>query len=455
MTGVATSPAAAIQTYHDLLTDDVAADSDRQLADQLQRRGLFFGTRAMCSVLRPRFLTAEQYAFIQGRARPILRAFRKAYEAAVADEGFRAQFGLLPWEEELVRDDPGFRDPSPTSRLDAFFVDGTGELQFVEYNAETPAAPAYNDELSEVFLGLPAMREFLRRYDARPLPTRHGVLHALLDAHAQWSGRRETPRIAILDWQDVPTRSEFVLFERYFGSQGLPCIIVDPGEVEYRSGRLSAGDFGITLIYKRVLISELVERGGLAHPVVRAVRDGAVCMVNPFRCKLLHKKASLAVIQDERNRALFDAEEQAAIAAHIPWTRRVEDRRTVYRGQPVDLLPFIHEHREQLVLKPNDEYGGKGIVLGWLTEARRWEEAVRGALEEPSIVQERAAIPSEPYPSLRDGRLEVTPRQQDTNPYVLFGAYVDGCLTRLSTEPLLNVTAGGGSAVPTFIVAER
>ncbi|OGT25023.1 MAG: hypothetical protein A2Z17_06475 [Gammaproteobacteria bacterium RBG_16_66_13] len=455
MTGTATSLSAAIHTYHDLLTDDIAADSQTQLTAQLQRHGLFFGDRAICSVLRPRFLTDEQYGFVRERARPILRAFRKAFETAVADQTFRAQFGLLPWEEELVRQDPGFRDPSPTSRLDAFFVSETDQLRFVEYNAETPAAPAYNDMLSEVFFGLPAMREFLRRYDVRPLPARHGVLHALLDAFAQWSGRREAPRIAILDWQDVPTYSEFVLFEKYFRAQGLPCIIADPREVEYRDGRLVAGDFVITLIYKRVLISELVERGGLDHPVVRAVRDGAACMVNPFRCKLLHKKASLAVIQDERNRRLFDAAEQSAIDAHIPWTRRVEERRTMYRGQPIDLVPFILEHREQLVLKPNDEYGGKGVVLGWLTDVRRWEEAVQSSLAEPSIVQERAVVPSEPYPSLRDGRLEVTERQQDTNPYVLFGAYVDGCLTRLSTEALLNVTAGGGSTVPTFTVAKR
>lgn len=455
MIGAVTSLSAAIHTYHELLTDEVAADSQAQLTDQLQRHGLFFGDRAICSVLRPRFLTDEQYRFIQKRAHPVLRAFRKAHEAAVADERFRSQFGLLPWEEALVHQDPGFRDPSPTSRLDAFFVGDTGELRFVEYNAETPAAPAYNDMLSEVFFGLPAMREFFRRYDVRPLPARHGVLHALLDAYAQWAGRREVPRIAILDWRDVPTYSEFVLFEKYFTSQGVPCIIADPREVEYRDGRLAAGEFVITLIYKRVLISELVARGGLAHPVVRAVRDGAACMVNPFRCKILHKKASLAVIQDERNSRLFNADERAAIAAHIPWTRRVEERRTMYREQPIDLVPFILEHREQLVLKPNDEYGGKGVVLGWLTDGRSWEAAVQHAIAEPSIVQERAAVPSEPYPTLRDGHLEVTERQQDTDPYVLFGAYVDGCLTRLSTEPLLNVTAGGGSTVPTFTVTKR
>lgn len=446
---------AAIQDYHDLLTDQVASDSQGQLTDQLRRRGLFFGERAICTVLRPRFLTNVQYAYVQRAAALVLRAFRKAYDAAMADDAFRAQFGLLPWEEELVRSAPGFRNPSPTSRLDAFLVGETGELRFVEYNAETPAAQAYNDALSEVFLALPAMRAFLQQYDVRPLPGRHGVLHALLDAHVQWSGRREVPRIAILDWRDVPTFSEFVLFEQYFTAQGLPCRIIDPREVEYRGGRLVADDFEITLIYKRVLLSELVARGGLDHPAVRAVRDGAVCMVNPFRCKVLHKKASLAVIQDERNSALFDAEESAAVAAHIPWTRRVEERRTLYGGRPVDLVPFIIEQRERFVLKPNDEYGGKGVVLGWLSDTPAWEAAVRSALLEPSIVQERAAVPTEPYPSLRGGRVEITDRQQDTDPYVFYGGYVDGCLTRLSTAPLLNVTAGGGSTVPTFTVTKR
>ena len=63
----------AIETYHDLLTDEVAADSWGQLEEQLQRRGLYFGNRPLCTVLRPRFLTPEQYTFLRQRIRPLLR----------------------------------------------------------------------------------------------------------------------------------------------------------------------------------------------------------------------------------------------------------------------------------------------------------------------------------------------------------------------------------------------
>jgi glutathionylspermidine synthase len=445
----------AIESYHELLTYDLASDSQEKLDDQQQRRGITFGGRPLCSVLRPRFMTSEQYRFLQTRVGLLLHAFDKIYRRALEDEAFRQQFGLLDWEEELVRHDSGFRAPSPTSRVDTFFVQGRGGLRLTEYNAETPASPAYNDVLAEVFYGLPVMREFLRQYEVRYAPARHSVLNALVDAYQQWAGRRNAPRIAILDWEEVPSYSEFVMFADYFKSQGLECVIADPREVEYRNGRLMVGDFHITLIYKRVLISELVARGGLDQPVIRAVRDGAVCMVNPFRCKILHKKASLAVLSDERNADFFSDAELEAIEAHIPWTCRVEERNASYHGQRIDLLPFILEHREKLVLKPNDEYGGKGIVLGWETDTSTWTEAIRIALSEPYIVQERVAIPSEPFPSMIDGNVILIDRMLDTNPFVFYGNYMDGCLSRLSTEALLNVSAGSGSAVATFVVEKR
>jgi uncharacterized circularly permuted ATP-grasp superfamily protein len=447
----------AIAAYHDLLTAELAGDCQRHLEEQLRRRGLFFGERPLCTVLRPRFMSVPQYHETQARGALVLRAFGKAHRAALASDEVRARFGLFDWEEQLVRDDPGFRDASPTGRLDAFH-EPSGRLRFTEYNAETPAGAGYGDVLAELFDGLPVMRGFLRRYQLRPLPTRSRVMHALLDAYEQWAGsagRREAPRIAILDWREVPTYSEFVIFERYFREQGLECVIADPREVEYRDGRLMAGDFHVTLIYKRVLISELIEQCGMSSGVVRAVRDRAVCMVNPFACKILHKKASLAVLSDERNAHLFDAEELGAIAEHIPWTRVVEERKTVLEGRTVDLLPFIREHRDRFVLKPNDEYGGKGILLGWEVDDAAWAEGLRAALTEPYIVQERIALPSEPYPTFVDGRVHVSNRMLDTAPFVFHGDYVDGCLTRLSTDPLLNVTAGGGSTVPTYLVEKR
>jgi hypothetical protein len=448
------SPGDAVAVYHDLLTDDLAAASQAALDDALRRRGLFFGERALCTVLRPRFLTVEQYRAIRSGLRPLLRALARVHEAAMADPAFRRQFGLREWEEALLAADPGFPAPSPTARLDGF-LPPEGPIVLTEVNAETPAAIAYADVLAEIFYTLPVMREFLRRFDVRSLPGRHHLLQWLLDAYRRWAGPGRAPRVVILDWREVPTYSEFVLFDAYFRAQGLDSFIGDPRTAEYRGGRLFVEGRPVDLIYKRVLLSELVERGGADHPVIRAVRDGAACMVNPFRCKILHKKASLAVLSDERNAGLFDAEEHRAIVAHVPWTRRLEERTTTYAGRPVDLIPFVLERRDRLVVKPDDEYGGAGVVLGWEAAPGDWERAVLEALAEGAVVQERVAVPQEPYPSLVEGRLRVLDRMLDTNPYVYGGEYVDGCMTRLSTAALLNVTAGGGSTTATFVVEAR
>jgi hypothetical protein len=445
--------AEAIATYHDLLTDEIAQASQAQLERQLRSRGLYFGDRPLCTVLRPRFLTSDQYRALQMGVEQVMRPFRTAYAAALSNPAVRAQFALLDWEERLLDCRPGFRDPSPTSRLDAFFLEDG--LRFTEYNAETPAGSAYNDTLSSVFYGLPVMREFLRSYEVRPLPARHGVLHVLLDAFRQWSGRPEPPSIGILDWREVPTYSEFLLFREYFHSQGLQCTIADPREVEYRGGKLWAGDLQITLVYKRVLLSELVAREGIDTPLLRAVQDGAVCMVNPLQCKVLHKKTSLAVLSDERNAGLFTAGEQRAIEAYVPWTRRVEERRTTFRGRAIDLIRFTLDQRENLVLKPSDDYGGAGIVLGWEVDGAAWELAVQKALDQPYVVQERVLLPFELFPSVADGSVVLRDRMLDTAPFVAYGEYADGCLTRLSSAALLNVTAGGGSTVPTFVVEQR
>src|SRR5206468_3838495 len=297
----------AVEQYHGLLSDDVAAESQAALDAALQRRGLFFGERPLCTVLRPRLLTAGQYRFVRERCAVLLSALGRAYRAACESEDVRRQFGLMEWEEGLIQRDPGFPDPSPTSRIDAFYLPDQGVLKVTEYNAETPAGAAYGDALAEVFLALPVMRQFLRRFDVRPLPARHGVLHALLAAYRSWSGVG-SPRIAILDWREVPTYSEFVLFQEYFRSHGLEAVIADA---------------------------------------------------------------------------------RAAIGDHIPWTRMVAERMTTHAGRTVDLVPFIVANRDRLVLKPNDEYGGKGIVLGWSVDDAAWERAVRAALNEAYVVQER------------------------------------------------------------------
>jgi len=247
----------------------------------------------------------------------LLPAFQAIYDRGLADPAFRKQFGLRDWEEHLLTIDPGFSCPSPTSRFDSFYVSDS-ELMFTEFNTRDPRRGRVFGRTAEIFYGLPVFQEFQRNTTCcRSREARHpSRLAGFLLLLAR--NRSTPPRIAILDWREVPTFSEFVLHLRLLQAMGVEARIIDPRELEYSGGRLTAGDYHITMIYKRVLISELIERCGLDNPVVRAVRDRAVCMANSFRCKILFKKASFAVVGDERNLGMFTSEQQKAIAEHIP-----------------------------------------------------------------------------------------------------------------------------------------
>jgi uncharacterized circularly permuted ATP-grasp superfamily protein len=179
-----------------------------------------------------------------------------------------------------------------------------------------------------------------------------------------------------------------------------------------------------------------------------------------MRTKPVHTKLIMALLSDERGPAwaLLDDAERAAVRAHLPWTRIVRPGTTSYQGEEIDLLTFALANRERLVLKPNDEYGGSGVLLGWTVDEGRWRSALAAAQSAPWVLQERVPVPEEPYPTWSEATgLTITPRFVDSDP-CLFGPHAEleaaGCLTRIAATPLLNVSAGGGAAPPTFHLME-
>lgn len=453
----------AIDYYHELCTSgSLAQETWAALLPGLSARGLIFGDRPLTTVLRPLLHTGMDWHYLRWRSTVILGVFRKLAEALRDDAALRAQVHLTPEEETLIQIPTGFDTILPTARLDSFLTvhaDGSYQLNYVELNGESPASMAYSDVLSELFLETPLMRAFGARYHVEPVAVgRRNAVDALLRIYYQWRGNRnKLPDIAIVDWEGVPTTTEFHLFVDYFARYGITATICDPARIEFRNGVLYADGRAVDYVYKRVLTTELLQRYGLNHPIIDALRAGAICMANPFTCKLVHKKASFAVASDERNAHLFTPMEQEAIRQHIPWTRIVEERKTVAPdGEVIDLLPWAATHRHELVLKPNDEYGGKGVLIGWECAQAEWDAALQAALRDPAIIQARATIAYEEFPSLTpSGVVDISQRLVDSDPFIFNGDTIDGCLVRLSKVTLLNVTAGGGSVAPAYIVDKR
>jgi uncharacterized circularly permuted ATP-grasp superfamily protein len=257
----------------------------------------------------------------------------------------------------------------------------------------------------------------------------------------------------------VPTWSEFEIIRDRFEQLGVPTVVVEPQRLEFDGSHLIAAGRRIDLVYRRVLINDVVARPAECHALVQSYRARAVCVANTFRCKIPHKKAFFGLLTDPTHAGLLTAAERATVAAHVPWTRLVAECRTTDPGGRAVALPeYMRAAREQLVLKPNDEYGGAGVVLGWETDEAAWDAAIQQALaDRPGtwVTQRRITVRREVFPIVLEGpfRVEFRDMLVDFAPY-LFRGRLAGFLTRLSSSGLANVTSGGGQ-VPTFVVESK
>lgn len=425
------------------------------LDEGLEKAKLVFGGRRLSPYLRPHFVSETDFERICRICETVWSAIQKVKDAAVADTRIIDDLGLTPIERELVAIDPGYAAVSPTSRLDSFLT--ASAYSFVELNGESPAGIAYADAAYEIFSSLPVMKKFSADYNLRALYGRRYMLEVLLDSYEEYLGRKpeRPPRIAIIDLADVPTVKEFELFREFFEQAGYPSIICTPQELEFKNNRLSYAGQEIDIVYKRLLVNEYLPIINDYPMLLDAYRAGAICMVNSFRSKLIHKKALFAVLTDRKHAHLFTQTELDAIHTHVPWTRIVRDEQSDYRDRKIDLLEFIRTNNERLVLKPNDDYGGHGITIGWNTEQADWENAIQNALTNGDyLVQERVPTAREEFPALTtDGRIEFAEQLVDLDP-LLFNGKVGSAFTRLSATELANVSSGGGM-VPTYIISQK
>jgi hypothetical protein len=368
-------------------------------------------------------------------------AFERLSAMFAAEPSLMDEVGMTGREHRYALVDPGYAYPAVTTRLDAF-VRGD-EVKFVEYNAENPSSLTDQAGLNQIMFEVPAMRRFAERYRLRQFDPAAALLDSLLATYREWGGRREVPRVAVVDWPGLPTLQEFELLRNYFVSRGVPAIVCAPDELEFTGGRLRRGDFAVDLIYKRVIIHELLARCDDSHPLLRAYTAGAVCLVNSFRCKPVHKKAAFELLTDEERQRWLGAEERETIARCVPWTRRVFERKTTRLGERVDLVEHVRAHRASFVLKPNDDYGGHGLVIGPSATESEWDDALGEALKGDYVVQEAVELHTEEFPLFGEHAWALEPVYVDTNPF-LFRGRVEGAMVRLSASPVVNVTSGGG-----------
>jgi hypothetical protein len=234
----------------------------------------------------------------------------------------------------------------------------------------------------------------------------------------------------------------------YRDRHGITVLHADPAELHLRGDDVYFDDARVDVAYRDYGVLDLAEiaaNGVDVAPMRALFRQNRV--VSSIAAELDQKSCWEIFTDPELAEKFLSVEERQVMRRHVLWTRLVSERMTTSpAGERIDLLEYVRDERESLVLKPNRSYGGEGVVIGALVTESEWESALDRALLDVanrSVVQQRAQIPIRSYHVLDDeGRLHIEPF------YVVMGfapsRYGVALVARASQHYVVNVAQRGG-----------
>jgi len=414
-----------------------------------------FKGEPMPTLLKPSFISPKQSRKLQYTVEKISSALNKFIQLYLSNEQVRKIMKFKDTENDLFFIDPGYSIPLVIARLDAFMNDY--EVKFLEFNCDSPAGTAYSDILEDGFKTILDSYPFLHLWKIEYINRQERFLTALKACYKEFRQAHPDlptkPTIAIVDWEDVSTASEFDLLKEFFEARGLTTIITSPQKFQIDGNRMVAEDQPIHLIYRRVITRELIEKLDEVQQFLQGLQQGLACMCNPFRSFIVGNKKVLALLTDHRFQDIYARDELDVIRKSIPWTKILADMKVHYNGFTVNLPQFVSDNKNKLVLKAASSYGGKDVFLGRETDQQTWDRVIETNIDsEDWVVQEYVNIPQEIFPEISDS-FTMKLKKVNINPFAFLGKY-GGTISRVSDKSIINVSAGGG-LVPTMCAVKK
>ncbi|MBM4386135.1 MAG: hypothetical protein FJ088_00250 [Deltaproteobacteria bacterium] len=362
---------------------------------------------------------------------------------------------ILPFEPEeeefILKYSGSARKGTIFPRWDAdLHLNGNGDVSFKFFEVNAVAiggihySPTSEEIILEVISSIPEFGELRKRLFPNPDP--RGLFIETCLEHSRNLGDGEFSIAWLEDkrWDEGITEGPSIV--HHLNRQRIKAFYCDPKELSVKNGEIYFKTEPVKVIYRNMELRDLIEiekESGTLDALRHAFGGNRV--ISSVNAEFDHKSV-FEIFTNDRFSFLFNSEETELLKRHIPWTRFVREGKTACKyGDSIDLIDFISKNKDVLVLKPNRACGGEGIVIGRITTEQEWESAVGAALKGNSggwIVQEY--IESANIKSM-------TLKRMDDDVLTLFTTYGFiaapggmGILGRASSEPIVNVSRGGG-----------
>ena len=351
---------------------------------------------------------------------------RTALESAATTSGRLAAYHMPQSEYQLFMDDQFIEERYADCVTRPDIVIGPNGPKFLEFNVSGGlGGPVETHCRLEVWCKLYADAEGRVPFSYQdPFAVRAEMFRGLCAELAV------APRLALVGSvrdQGVESTRYFDMEAEYLNSHGLTARFFEPEDLH------AAWDCSPHLRYRLGLrnftIPDWDELGIDAAPVQAALDHGCL-LVGTQTSTFLSSKLTMGLLSE--GRPWMSAAERALVGKYVPWTRFLSGRRTTWGDQTVDLVRFVVDHRELLVLKKSLGMSGKQVLIGQETGQAEWEAAVSSAAGAgTSVVQEFVAPHTCKLAIIADGANE--PHDVDIAPVfgpLLFGGRPAGMFSR-------------------------
>lgn len=403
--------------------------------------------------LRPWFITREQVRFFHSICLTLREALSKIFPLYFDNVRIREMF---PFSEEekvwlnFIKKKGLNSNQTVIERLDSnatYHREDWKAFKFIESNSVGVGGihyvPTVNNIMSSAVI--PVIKRYLKRLRVSPTYDFRELLLEEMRHHTRLIGRKRM-NIALVEvlYDTEGGTDEFLGLKEYFERKHVKTVVCDPRDLYIKNREIYFEDMPVDVIYRDSEIYELIdiEKSGKS---VEGFKSAFINnqVLSSIAGEFDHKSA-LEVLTREDLAKYFTSKQRRLFKEYVIWTRLIFERNTTSpNGKRINLLKFIKNNKDNLVIKPNKAYGGKEVTIGAFIGKRQWEKLIEKCALEPSkyVVQELAEIKKETFPAF-DGK-----NSGLSDSYVIsgFAASKRGIafLGRASCEPVVNVSRGG------------
>lgn len=379
----------ALEASYRAIADGLAGDEPSHAAGDAYLAGtnaLYHGGPVQWSFV-PKVFSLRDASYLAWIAETTGRIMDKLTRRFAEDPVLREKFGFTPEIERLAALPVPYETRIPIARVDIFLDEETGDFKFCELNTDGSSGMLVTEEVTRANLLTKTGATFAAARDVAAFDVYGACAEAVLACYREAGGGARRPQVAAVDYAESIVAEEIDEFARVFAEQGADLRFTDIRDLRYEDGVLRDASGPIDCVWRRVVISELLEKPCAgADALLACAHEGRVPLVGGFCTWPCATKTVFAVLHDPIAATFLDEDELAFVNAHVPATYLLDAES--------DLSRFAD--RARWIAKPRDGYNSVGVRAGRDCTAAEWDEVLAEMAAMGGTVQEYVV----PYASL-------------------------------------------------------